>query len=251
MGYDSNKAPNEGKKEEELESMLESISSRDQLFSKLFQVFPMLEWREQTILASKINEILSSFSDLPEENSEKLREDTNALSKKELQNRELELFTQAPKDNEEKYLLWHNTGKKVINETKAEELRKENEERKLGIFVDSDGAVYFKGEEVEELKKTPILRQFLLYFLKNKGVGGSYRELYVGVWKNGKVGLNFKTEDWFEDNVKRMKHRLNKLTLFQGLGEIAYTYGKYRLPSDLKFCVIEVLSHNKIFSDDR
>jgi hypothetical protein len=156
--------------------------------------------------------------------------------------REVLVVARKPASSEEEkaeYEIWDIKGKKPAFKKVVDDLRNRNKRGKLDIFVDEDGAVYFKGKKVKELKKTQILYDFLLYFLKNKGVGGTYRELFVSVWEKGDVSISFTMNKYKKDNVIRMKNRLNTLLKDYEIKEVVYEYSKYRFPEDLEFCVIE------------
>lgn len=122
---------------------------------------------------------------------------------------------------------------------KIDKLRKDNEEGKLDIFVDLDGTVYFVGKKVRQLKKATLLYLFLLHFLKNKGVGGTYRELFVVVWKEGKVPRDFEMTPKLKRRVIRMTNRLNGFLEDFKVRTVVYEYEQYRFPDDFRFCFIE------------
>jgi hypothetical protein len=139
------------------------------------------------------------------------------------------------------YLVVDNKGKSIIKDNrKIIMLKKQKPD--FEIFVDDDGIVYFKGKKVTELKDTQILYDFLLYFLENKGVGGTYENLFLEVWPEGrkqKFKPDFEISDSQKGNVIRMKNRLNDLLKKYGVNEITYEYGGYRFSEDIEFCFIK------------
>ena len=152
---------------------------------------------------------------------------------------------EAEKEIEEEnleYEVWDIRGKKQVSQKKIEELKEDNKKSKLDILVDEDGTVYFKGNKVDELKKAQLLYDFLIYFLKNKGVGGVYKSLYFEVWPQGKkdkFNPNFEFDNSYKRRVIRMNNSLNTLLKKYNLEKIMYEYNKYKLPEDFEFYVIE------------
>lgn len=147
-----------------------------------------------------------------------------------------------PAEEKAEYVVWDIRGKKPVFKKAVEDLKNRNKKGSLDIFVDEDGVVYFGGEKVNELKKTQILYDFLLYFLKNKGIGGTYKNLFCEVWSIGKQKKfkpDFELTKSQKGNVIRMKNRLNSLLKGYGVKEIKYEYNKYRLDEDSIFFIIE------------
>ena len=142
-------------------------------------------------------------------------------------------------ERESKYKIWSSEGEKEAVKSVVENLEKKNQKGELDIFVDESGIVYFKGSKVNELKKAQILYAFLIYFLKNKGVGNTYENLFFKVWPQGKENPNLEFNDSYKRDVIRMNNRLNTLFKKDKLKEIKYEYNRYRLSEDFEFYVIE------------
>lgn len=137
------------------------------------------------------------------------------------------------------YEMWDIKGNRPSSKKMVEDLRKRNKKGRINIFIDEDGTAYFRGNKVAELKKSQILYDFLVYFLKNKGVGGTYRELFINVWKRGEVSAGFAMDSYKKGRVIRMKNRLNTLFKKYGTEEMNYEYNKYSLAEDCDFYLIE------------
>jgi hypothetical protein len=159
-----------------------------------------------------------------------------------------ELWSAKPSGKEEakgekaEYKIWDSKGNKPIFKNEVKKLRNRNKKGELDIFVDDDGVVYFKSKKVIELKRSQILYDFLVYFLKNKSVGGTFENLFLEVWPLGrekKFKPDFEITESQKRNVIRMKNRLSTLLKDYKVKEIKYEYNKYRLDEDCDFCAIE------------
>jgi len=140
------------------------------------------------------------------------------------------------------YHVWGRDGKKTKNENFLSCLKKRNIKGKIDVFVDDEGVVYLNGKKPEEFRKAPLLYEFLIYFLKNKGIGGSYENLFIEVWPEGqkkRYDPDFKLSESQRSNIIRMKNRLNKLFKDNGIKEIKYEYKKYQFDESCEFYLIK------------
>jgi hypothetical protein len=140
----------------------------------------------------------------------------------------------------ESFFIYTAKGRSVETSlVKIEEYRQNNREGEWEMFVDLDGTVYFNGNRIEEFKQAPIFYPFLLYFLKRKGKGGNVKNLFIDVWREGKVSQSFKLKPEHKQCVERMVSRLNDLLKRNDLETLVYSFQQYSIPPSIDFVFLE------------
>lgn len=131
------------------------------------------------------------------------------------------------------YKIYTNETIFLASKEKTEKIR--NKKSEYALFIESDRAeVFVFGRPAADLKKAFMQYSMLIYFLRKKGVGGRYEEIFNNVWAPEKAIVDDK-----ERAVEQAKYRLNNFLRKYKLQEIARKNRIYRLPRDFKFCLIE------------